>query len=139
MAAGLSLGLAAVTAEQAMHPGVISLDPQARLTDVAAAMARHRVHCVIVDGLASDRRGDERLVWGVITDADLVRALESRVDVDAGTLAAGEIVTADADQALDEVVQLLAEHDCTHVVVVRDGRPAGVVSTLDVARVVAGR
>ena len=130
--------IAHLTVEEVMHSGVIGVEPQATLAEVAAAMAYHHVHCVIVEGVTVSPRGGEHLVWGAITSLDLVRALEAGGDADAGRLAVEEVLTVDVGQTLDEVVQMMAEHDATHVVAVRDGIPAGVVSTLDIARAVAG-
>ena len=39
--------------------------------------------------------------------------------------------------ALDEAVRLMDEHDIAHLIVVDRGRPVGILSTLDIAGVVA--
>jgi CBS domain-containing protein len=45
------------------------------------------------------------------------------------------VVTVEESDRIDDVVQLMAEHECTHLVVVsaEEDRPVGVVSSLDVA------
>ncbi len=123
-----------------MHHGTISLPPQSTLQDAAGEMARHSVHCVVIDGLARGADRGEHLVWGILSDLDLMRAAAAgRLDVAAGELAASEVVTVDPDDTIEQVAQLMAEHDVTHVVVVspETGRPAGVVSSLDVAGALA--
>lgn len=43
------------------------------------------------------------------------------------------------ETSLDQVARLMAEHECIHLVVVssEDGRPTGVVSSIDVASAMA--
>jgi CBS domain-containing protein len=130
----------AVSVGAVMHHGMISIPPQSTLEEAAGEMARHCVHCVVVDGLARGADRGEHLVWGILSDLDLMRAAAAgRLDVAAGELAASEIITVDPDDTIERVVQLMAEHDITHVVVVAPdtGQPAGVVSSLDVAGALA--
>ncbi len=119
----------------AMHRGVIVVLPQATLQEAAAEMAAHRMHCVVVEGLARGRHSQETLVWGILSDLDLMKAMASeRLDAEVGDLAATEIVTIDESETIDRAAHLMAEHDCTHLVVVESlGAPVGVISSLDVA------
>jgi CBS domain-containing protein len=126
---------------QVMHAGVIDCPPQATLREVAASMASRGVHCVVVDGLARAPGGTERLVWGIVSDVDLMRAAAAgRLDDQAGELAVSEVVTVEPHEPIDTAARLMAEHDSSHLVVVdpASGRPTGVVSSLDVARAIAG-
>jgi CBS domain-containing protein len=56
----------------------------------------------------------------------------------AGELAAGEVIVMKPSDTLEHAAQLMAEHETAHAVVVDDGQPVGIVSTLDVARFAAG-
>jgi CBS domain-containing protein len=135
-----SAHLATRTVEEVMHAGIIDCPPQAAVRDVARSMAEHRVHCVVVDGLARGPRGAERLVWGLVSDVDLMRAIAAgTLDLPAAELAATEIVTIAADEQLERAAQIMSERDCSHLVVVdpTSSRPVGVVSSLDVARAVS--
>ncbi len=124
-----------VTAGEVMHRGLIAAAPEASLLEVAESMAQNRVHCVVVEGLARDDANQERLVWGILTDLDLMKALAGgRAELSAGELAGSEIVTIDPSDVIGQVARLMAEHETSHLVVVEDGRPAGVVSSLDVAQ-----
>jgi CBS domain-containing protein len=126
-----------VAVSDVMHPGVITTPPQTSLMEVADQMARNRVHCVVVEGLARGRDRQETLVWSILSDLDLMKALAAeRLDASAGELAASEIVTVDPSDHIEEVARLMAEHECTHLVVVSptSGEPVGVISSLDVAR-----
>jgi CBS domain-containing protein len=60
--------------------------------------------------------------------------------VAASALAATEPLTVEQDEPLDTAVAHMVEHGLTHLIAVnRDGLPSGVVSTLDVAHVLAAR
>jgi len=77
-------------------------------------------------------------VWGTISDIDLARAASSGEEPDAGAMAATPAVTVEATTSLAEAVGLMFEHGVTHLVVTDgDARPIGVLSTLDVAGIVA--
>jgi CBS domain-containing protein len=121
----------------AMRPEVITCPADAPLRWVAGVIAAERVHCVVVEP-----RGDrsERATWRIISDLDLVGAAGS--DLDAGTaggVAASEFLTVTPDEKLERAAQMMAEHEATHLVVVdaTSRRPIGVLSTLDVANVLA--
>jgi CBS domain-containing protein len=119
------------TAGDAMRQEVIYCPPEAPLRTVAQIMARDRIHCVVV--------GTEQ-GWGVVTDQDLLRAAERGIDgVSAGDVMVGDLPTVPVDQPLDRARKLLVEHEVSHALVVdaRSGRPVGVLSTLDVAGVLA--
>jgi CBS domain-containing protein len=118
-----------------MHSGVIQIAPQATLQEAAAEMAAHRVHCVVVEGLARDQNGQETLVWGIVSDLDLMKAIAAEhFDAAARDLAATEIVTVEESETIEQAAKLMAEHESTHLVVVApSGAPVGVISSLDVA------
>jgi CBS domain-containing protein len=85
---------------------------------------------------------DEEKPWGVISDLDLVSAAFHR---DAGEWMAGEAagspaVTVGSDQPLRRAAQLMREYGIAHLVAVdpQTSLPLGVISTLDLVRVIAG-
>jgi CBS domain-containing protein len=126
-----------VLARDAMHSPVIACEPDASVADVAAVLASHRVHAVIVEDAARGARG-ERPRWGVVSDLDLLRAaVLADDDATAEAVAGTEPLTVGAADDLATVAALLVDHDCAHAIVVEDGRPVGVISTLDIASVVA--
>ena len=125
----------------AMHPGMISCPPETTLRTVARMMATYRVHAIIVHALGEDELpGGDR--WGVVTDADLVRTVrDANLDeVTAQQIAASPALVVATNEPLEHAIQLMVEHEVTHVIAVErhSGRPMGVVSTLDVARALAG-
>jgi len=134
------LALSQITVGKAMHPGVLTCPPDTPLRTVARMMAAYRVHCIVVFGDPEDRDADGRL-WGIVSDLDLVAALGSDVDErSAGGTAATPVVTTTPDEKLDRAAQLMREYSTAHLVVVdSDGqRPLGVLSTLDIAKALAG-
>lgn len=127
------------TVRDAMHPGILTCAPEAPLVEVARMMATHHVHGVAVLGIEPGERG--RLVWGIVSDLDLVGAAQGRgaETATAGEVAATEPVTVDAGESLETAARVMHEHDVHHLVVVsgRDPRPIGILSSLDVAGVIA--
>ena len=124
----------------AMHHGLISCSPDTPLPTVARMMATYRVHAILVTA-----HGAEELPgggWGVVTDADLLRAAQTE-DFDEKTsrmVAAGPVLTVTTADTLARAAQLLVEHQISHLIVAEphSARPVGVLSTLDVARALAG-
>jgi CBS domain-containing protein len=129
--------LSQARAAEVMHAGVITCTADASLAAIARTMAAYRVHCVAVAGV--DRRR-ELYTWGLIGDLDLVRALaRGAQDEPAGTIAVTEPLAVEESEPLDRVAALMVNHDTSHVVVVGpNGLPTGIVSTLDVAEILAG-
>ena len=125
----------------AMHPGLISCSPDTPLRAVARMMVMYRVHAILVS-----THGVEELpgggVWGVISDTDLLRAVRAGgIDEEAsGALASAPVLTVTTNDTLAHAAQLMADHDIAHLIVAEPytARPIGVLSTLDVARALAG-
>ena len=129
-----------LTVAYAMHPGVVTCPLETPLPTVARMMAMYRIHAVIVFSEESDDTSGAQL-WGVVSDLDLVKAASAGdfADRTAGGTAVTPVVTVERDDPLGRAAQLLSEHEITHLVVVDPEltRPIGVLSTLDVARVLA--
>jgi|SRR5829696_341972 len=102
-------------------------------------MGAHRIRCVVVGGLSENVHGT-RLVWGVVSDLDLTRAIAAGQDTTAGHVAGTEPLTASPFDSLEDVAHVMADHDVAHLVVVdpKVAEPLGMISTLDLARAFAG-
>jgi CBS domain-containing protein len=127
------------TVADAMHPGILSCDQDASLTEVARTMATHHVHCVAVMGISHDRSG-ESFVWGIISDLDLLEAsIRDGAEATAKALAGQEIISVKPTMPLREAGELMLTHGVNHVVVIdpKAQRPIGILSTFDVAGVLA--
>ena len=120
-----------------MHPGVLACAAETSLADVARMMARHRIHCVVV---LADREAAQE--WGVVSDLDLVEmaAAGSVEGSTAGECAVGPTVVVHPGDTLARAAQLMAENSVAHLLVAKasPARPLGVLSTLDLARALAG-
>lgn len=126
------------TVADAMHPGIMTCEPDAPVMEVARMMAGHHVHCIAVMGIASDHR--EQLIWGIISDLDLIRAgTASGAEQTASEMAIEPIFTVEPSTPLREAAELMLTHSSTHVLVVDPGkqRPIGMLSTLDIAGILA--
>lgn len=131
--------LAHATVADAMHPGIVACPRDSSLTDVARLMASHHVHCVVVWGADYQHPG-ESLVWGIVSDLDLVgTGIRSGPEGTAATLARQPVISVEPSMALREAGELMITHGVSHLVVVEPAarRPVGVLSTLDVAGVLA--
>ncbi len=120
-----------------MTPGVISCPAETPLRVVARMMTAYRVHAVVV----FDDRDDFELErgWGIVSDLDLVAAGALADERTAGGTAASPLVTVSPAETVERAAQLMVENEVTHLVVAEPGarRPAGIISTLDVARAIA--
>lgn len=119
--------------------------------DVARIMMAHRIGCVVI----VDTSGN---VAGIITQLDFagqaeevvfagesesaegnaatVVALESTGALIAADISTRPVVTITEEEPISRVVELMAEHDIGHIPVVRGRTPVGVVSQLDLLRIV---
>jgi CBS domain-containing protein len=123
--------------EDAMHPGVISCSPETRLSEVARVISTKHIHSLVVTGAAGPGTPP---TWGLISGLELAAAatypFEERT---ASDIAITEPVTVSTDDPLERAAELMVEHRVEHLMVVgaQDGRPVGVLSTLDIAGVMA--
>jgi CBS domain-containing protein len=131
--------LSATTVGDVMHPGVVACVPETPVVEAARMMADLRMHCIAVVGVARRDDGDEHLLWGLVSDMDVLHAAHrGELMTPASEVAATAPLALPESAGLDRAAALMAEHDATHVVAVgRSGMPSGVVSTLDVLRIVA--
>jgi len=120
-----------------MRPGILSCHGDATLREVADTMATHRIHAVVVAGIKTDPVHGEELVWGLITDLDLVAAAAAPRRARAGDIARTGAISIEPTTPLPEVARLMAERELTHLIVVQGTMPIGVISALDLAGVIA--
>jgi CBS domain-containing protein len=122
------------TVLDAMRLGVVSCSPDTPLREVARILATYRIHAVVVAEIDGDRP------WGIVSDLDLAAAAGGDLQkLTARDIARGELLTLAADETLAHAASLMAERRLAHVVVVQphSGQPVGVLSTLDLAGVLA--
>jgi CBS domain-containing protein len=135
----LAPSLAYATVGHVMHPGILCCSPDATLAEVARMMTAHRVHCIAVMGISHDQRG-ESLAWGIISDLDLLEAgVDGHAGKTAASLARQPIISVPPAIPVRDAAQLMLTHGAAHIVVVDSDtqHPVGILSTLDIARILA--
>jgi CBS domain-containing protein len=101
-AAEMTPGFGTGTVADVMRPGVMSCPPEASATSVARMMATNHIHAVVLNGLDIDPVRGEQLIWGVVSDMDLVRAAREGIsNLTASDLAATEPLTVAPTLSLD--------------------------------------
>jgi CBS domain-containing protein len=107
---------------------VITIAPDARVTDVLAKLAEHNVGALVV------ARGDD--VVGIVSERDIVRRLNDTgaelLDHPVDTIMTVSVLTTQPDASIDSVAQTMTDQRIRHLPVVDDGRLAGVISVGDV-------
>jgi CBS domain-containing protein len=103
-------------------------------------MASYSVHAIVVTDLDTEGESDER-AWGIVSSLDLTRACVADADEPtAGGIASTDVLTVSPGDPLASAARLMVDHGTEHVVVADlHGRPVGVVSTRDIASVLARR
>ena len=126
------------TVADVMRPGVLSCAPDVPDRIVARMMATHGLHAVVVTGIPTAGARDEPILWGVVSDIDLLRMARQRDEpLTARELGATEALTVAPECPLPDAVRLMDEHRVRHLVVVDGRRPVGMLSTLDIAGALA--
>ncbi len=131
-----SAALNGMTVGEIMSSGVITARRDATVSAVATMMATHGIHAVVVSPL----HGGTPLL---VSDVELVRSALSGAPMGqatAGELAREPVAMLSATATVAEAVEMMAIRYVTHLVATdpTSGDPAGIVSSLDVAAVVAG-
>jgi CBS domain-containing protein len=119
----------------AMRHGVLSCPADATLRDAARTMSLHHVHTIVVTD-----PGDGSLA-GILSDSVLLGALLDfpRGDRQLADVADADVSAISSDEPLTVAAELMRERGIDHVLVrdAESGRPSGMLSTLDVAGILA--
>lgn len=119
----------------AMRLGIISCPADASLREVARTMSLHHVHTIVVSDPVDGSP------WGILSDRALVSALldfegEERLLRD---VADRDLNMISSSEPLTSAAELMRERGIAHILVrdAQSGRPTGMLSTLDVAGILA--
>jgi CBS domain-containing protein len=137
--AGTEGSLSQQVVRDQMTAGLISCPPATPLRNVARLMADRRVHAIFVFDYGSEDDEAPEL-WGLVSDLDIAAAAVGDVDrLTARDSAVTPLVTVSTDTPLVIAAERMAETGNSHLAVVDSStrRPVGVLSTLDVARVLS--
>jgi CBS domain-containing protein len=132
--------LSAMHVADVMTTGLITCSPETPLLGVAKLMAREGVHAIYVFDYGTEDDEDVEL-WGLVSDLDLVAAARGDIEhLTAHDASVAPLVTTSTDDTLDHAAQLFAENDVSHLAILDPStkRPVGVLSTLDIARILGG-
>jgi CBS domain-containing protein len=120
--------------EDAMRYGIFSCPADASLREAARTMSLHHVHTIVVSDPADGSP------WGLLTDDALVSALlDPDGDRPLRDIAERDLSTISSDEPLTAAAELMRERGIAHLVVrdAHSGRPTGMLSTLDLAGILA--
>ena len=117
-----------LTVADVMTAVVVTTSPDNPVADAAAAMVRHKV------GSALIMQG--RLLAGILTERDVLRAAASGSDLTSSPVSAW--MTKDPEQAspdttIEDALQVMLLHGFRHLPVLEDHEVRGVVSLRDLA------
>ncbi len=81
---------------------------------------------------------DERRLVGIISERDIIRGCYENGrglgNSPVGWLMTRRVITADPDDEINEIMEMMTEHRIRHIPIVRDGRLQGIVSIGDVVK-----
>ena len=111
-------------------PAVVTVRPDASVTDLLGLLAEHNVGALVVSS-------DGSAVEGIVSERDVVRRLHADPDALSATVEAimtREVHTCPPDASLDELMAEMTRRRFRHVPVVEDGVMVGIVSIGDVVK-----
>ncbi len=118
-----------------MRAGLITCQPETRLRGVAQAMAANHVHALVVIDPGADEPPGR---WRVVYDVDVLKLAASGQEDARALDAATAPVTISMGASAREAAELMHEKGTRHLIVLdEEERPAGVVSSLDLAATLA--
>jgi CBS domain-containing protein len=94
------------------------------------------VHAVVVEREAVESGAAPGQPWGIVSDVDLARAAaRGKLQATAGELAGSGAAFIGPAEPLKRAAELMVQHGVSHLIVsmASTTRPAGVISTLDLA------
>jgi CBS domain-containing protein len=114
---------------------VITITPDAKVRQLVAVLAEHRIGAVVVshDGITVD---------GIASERDIVQALARRgagvMSEPVTAIYTAEVHTVTPQTLIEDVMRMMTERRVRHAPVVADGRLQGIVSIGDVVKIRLG-
>nr|WP_062330262.1 CBS domain-containing protein [Herbidospora sakaeratensis] len=110
---------------------VVTVPPDASVTDLLSLLAEHNIGAVVVSA-------DGQTIAGIVSERDVVRHLHMRGGAVLGepvsSIMTVEVRTCGPDENVDDLRKTMTVHRFRHVPVVQDGRLIGIVSIGDVVK-----
>jgi CBS domain-containing protein len=126
------------TVADAMRVGIISCQADTSLRAIAELMASYHVHAVVVEREVEESGAGQG--WGIVSDVELARAAaRGELQATAGELAGSSPAFIAPAEPLTRAAELMVEQRVSHLIVstAPTARPAGIISTLDLAVAIA--
>jgi CBS domain-containing protein len=120
--------------DDAMRQGIFTCSASASLREAARTMSLHHVHTVVVTDPADGSP------TGIVSDSSLVRAmLDAGGSRSLGDVADPTVPMISSGEPLSAAAELMRDRGIGHLVVrdAESGRPTGMLSTLDIAGILA--
>lgn len=126
-----------IRAEQLMTRAIVFAEPSDTLQQAAELMAKHRIHCLLID-LKAPGRG-----LGIITGKDIVQLFTEMEPRELGEVVVSDVmslptVSVPPDLCVRDCVSLMVNSGVRRVVVVDGTEPIGLFSYTDVMDAIAG-
>jgi len=118
-----------VKISEIMAKHVILAKPNYSIRSICELMERHHIHAIPVVDSSSDK-----IVRGIVSSADLTRFPRDDTPVVQAMSLAVKTVSADADAR--QAARIMRKHAIHHVVVTDDGSVVGIVSSLDLLKLI---
>jgi CBS domain-containing protein len=109
---------------------VVTISPEATVTELLALLAEHNIGAVVVSP-------DGSSVGGIVSERDVVRLMNRTPDagdVQVSAIMTAEVRTCGPDDHIDNLMRLMTDRRIRHVPVVVDGALIGIVSIGDVVK-----
>jgi CBS domain-containing protein len=111
---------------EVMSRGALSVEGELTLSSVAAVLGQLDIGVALVHGPAES--------IGVVSERDIVRALDDGADLDevwAADVMIDELVVAEPQESVTDVAERMIDEGVRHVTIVDRGKIVGVVSARD--------
>ncbi len=113
-----------------MHHGVIAVSEDTTAADMCRVMSQNRVSCVAVE--------DASRIVGVVSTTDIMvcgaHCSDRTSKAWAGALMSSPVLAVDADDTLQQALEMMVERHVHRVMVRTGGRIVGILSTSDIVR-----
>ena len=132
--------LSSTSAVAVMQMGVVSCNPSASILTAARCMVERHIHCVAVAGVGTAASREGHFEFGLIDDMDIVQAVDRRALAEsAGSIAVDAPLAVTEADSIAHAARMMIDEGARHAVVTGpSGLPSGMISTRDIAWMLAG-
>ncbi len=121
-------------AGEIMTPHVIMLDTNSTFKDVIKSLDENDISAVFIEDPSKDE-------YFIITKTDIINFLNDRgmgehnlANISVKKIMKGPTTMLDIDTPIDSIIRFMSEHNYKRVLISKDNKPVGVVSTRDIMK-----